>query len=85
MSATRTAAWRIGRRRRGSIRHLAAFLAWFGGTGYLLQHYYSVWFVVALGSVDRSAASAAAAIVFLVSGEGADARAKRRSTPPITT
>jgi hypothetical protein len=27
---------------------LAAFLAWFGGTGYLLEHYYSVWFVVAL-------------------------------------
>jgi membrane protein implicated in regulation of membrane protease activity len=28
---------------------IAAFLVWFGGTGYLLQHYYSVWFVVALG------------------------------------
>src|SRR5450631_1693230 len=28
---------------------LAAFLAWFGGTGYLLYHYYSVWFLVALG------------------------------------
>ena len=27
---------------------LAAFLAWFGGTGYLLDHYYGVWFVVAL-------------------------------------
>ena len=31
---------------------IAAFLAWFGGTGYLLQHYYSVWFVVTLGSGD---------------------------------
>ena len=28
---------------------VAAFLAWFGGTGYLLEHYYGVWFVVALG------------------------------------
>lgn len=27
---------------------LAAFLAWFGGAGYLLEHYYHVWFVVAL-------------------------------------
>src|ERR1035438_7731665 len=27
---------------------MAAFLAWFGGTGYLLDHYYGVWFVVAL-------------------------------------
>ena len=26
---------------------MAAFLAWFGGTGYLLEHYYAVWFVVA--------------------------------------
>ena len=32
---------------------IAAFLAWFGGTGYLLQHYYGVWFVVALGVADR--------------------------------
>src|SRR5580700_3183555 len=28
---------------------IAAFLAWFGGTGYLLERYYSVWFVLALG------------------------------------
>jgi membrane protein implicated in regulation of membrane protease activity len=28
---------------------IAAFLAWFGGTGYLLEHYYGVWFVLALG------------------------------------
>src|SRR4051794_7986816 len=27
---------------------IAAFLAWFGGTGYLLEHYYAVWFVTAL-------------------------------------
>jgi membrane protein implicated in regulation of membrane protease activity len=28
---------------------IAAFLAWFGGTGYLLQHYYHVWFVIVFG------------------------------------
>jgi hypothetical protein len=28
---------------------IAAFLAWFGGTGYLLEHFYGVWFAVALG------------------------------------
>src|SRR4051794_35188344 len=27
---------------------IAALLAWFGGTGYLLERYYSVWVVVAL-------------------------------------
>jgi membrane protein implicated in regulation of membrane protease activity len=42
---------------------LAAFLAWFGGTGYLLQHYYSVWFVVTLG-VSILSGIGAAALVF---------------------
>src|ERR1700732_461712 len=28
---------------------LFAFLAWFGGTGYLLTQYYRVWFLLALG------------------------------------
>lgn len=28
---------------------LAAFLAWFGGTGYLATHFYRVWFLSALG------------------------------------
>jgi len=28
---------------------IAGFLAWFGGTGYLLEHYYRVWFLAALG------------------------------------
>src|SRR5579884_117133 len=27
---------------------LAAFLAWFGGTGYLLEHFYHVWVVVVI-------------------------------------
>jgi len=37
---------------------IAAFLAWFGGTGYLLQHIYGVWFALAL-------------VVALLSGMGA--------------
>ena len=28
---------------------IAAFLAWFGGTGYFCDRYYSVWVVLALG------------------------------------
>ena len=43
---------------------VAAFLAWFGGTGYLLQHYYGVWFVAALGIATLSGLGGAA-VVFL--------------------
>jgi len=43
---------------------IAAFLAWFGGTGYLLEHYYHVWFVVALGVAILSGLGAGT-IVFL--------------------
>jgi membrane protein implicated in regulation of membrane protease activity len=42
---------------------LAAFLVWFGGTGYLLQRYYSVWFVVTL-TVSVVSGIGAAAVVF---------------------
>lgn len=42
---------------------IAAFLAWFGGTGYLLEHYYGVWFVAALGVATLSGLGGAA-IVF---------------------
>jgi membrane protein implicated in regulation of membrane protease activity len=31
-----------------NVGTISAFLAWFGGTGYLLQHVYGVWFVAAL-------------------------------------
>ena len=31
-----------------NVGTIAAFLAWFGGTGYLLQHVYGVWFAAAL-------------------------------------
>jgi membrane protein implicated in regulation of membrane protease activity len=42
---------------------LAAFLAWFGGTGYLLRHHYGVWYVAALG-VSLLSGIGAAAVVF---------------------
>jgi membrane protein implicated in regulation of membrane protease activity len=43
---------------------LMAFLAWFGGTGYLLTRYTSVWALAALGLAGASG-FAAAGIVFL--------------------
>ena len=42
---------------------LAAFLAWFGGTGYLLEHVYHVWIVVVL-FVALASGLGAAAVVF---------------------
>src|SRR5579863_9092197 len=42
---------------------ISAFLAWFGGTGYLLEHYYHVWVVVVL-AVSTVSGLGAAAIVF---------------------
>lgn len=41
-----------------------AFLAWFGGTGYLLTRYSSVWFVMGLG-IALSSGLAGGGIVFL--------------------
>ena len=46
-----------------NLATLAAFLAWFGGTGYLLEHYYAVWFVLALG-ISLISGIGAAAVVF---------------------
>ncbi|HTS29862.1 MAG TPA: hypothetical protein VMH81_28520 [Bryobacteraceae bacterium] len=43
---------------------ISAFLAWFGGTGYLLERYYSVWFVLALGIATVSGIGASS-VVFL--------------------
>jgi membrane protein implicated in regulation of membrane protease activity len=42
---------------------LVAFLTWFGGAGYLVEHYYAVWFLAALG-ISIVAGMAGAAIVF---------------------
>jgi hypothetical protein len=46
-----------------NIGTIAAFLAWFGGTGYLLEHYYGVWVVVAL-LVSTVSGIGAASVVF---------------------
>jgi hypothetical protein len=43
---------------------VAAFLAWFGGTGYLLRHYYGVWYLAAFGVATLSGFGGAA-VVFL--------------------
>ena len=45
---------------------MAAFLAWFGGTGYLLQHYYSVWFVVTLAVATVSGIGGASAVFWFL-------------------
>jgi membrane protein implicated in regulation of membrane protease activity len=46
-----------------NLATVAAFLAWFGGTGYLLEHYYGVWFVLALG-ISIVSGIGASAVVF---------------------
>jgi membrane protein implicated in regulation of membrane protease activity len=45
---------------------LAAFLCWFGGTGYLLERYYAVWFVLALGIAALSGIGAAAVVFWFL-------------------
>jgi hypothetical protein len=45
---------------------LAAFLVWFGGTGYLLQQYYSVWVVVTLGVAILSGIGAASMVFWFL-------------------
>jgi membrane protein implicated in regulation of membrane protease activity len=45
---------------------IAAFLAWFGGTGYLLERYYAVWFVLALGIATLSGIGAAAVVFWFL-------------------
>ena len=45
---------------------ISAFLAWFGGTGYLLQRYYNVWFVLALVVATLSGIGAAAVVTLFL-------------------
>jgi membrane protein implicated in regulation of membrane protease activity len=49
-----------------NVGTVAAFLAWFGGTGYLLTHYYSVWFLFALGMAVMSGLGGAAVLFFFL-------------------
>ena len=84
VAGTRTAASRrIGQRKPGlrpfNFGTLAAFLAWFGGTGYLLTRYSSVWALLALALAFVSGLGGAAA-VFLVSGQSS-AAARTRLDP----
>lgn len=44
----------------------AAFLAWFGGTGFLLSHYYGVWYVAALGVAFASGIGGAAMVFWFL-------------------
>ena len=43
---------------------IAAFLAWFGGAGYLLEHYYHVWYFLAF-VLSTFSGLGAAAVVFV--------------------
>lgn len=45
---------------------MAAFLAWFGGTGYLLRHYYGVWFVSALAIATLSGMGGASVVFWFL-------------------
>jgi hypothetical protein len=45
---------------------LAAFLAWFGGTGYLLEHFYHVWIVVVIFVATLSGLGAAAVVFWFL-------------------
>ena len=44
----------------------AAFLAWFGGTGFLLSHYYGVWYLAALGVAFASGIGGAAMVFWFL-------------------
>jgi membrane protein implicated in regulation of membrane protease activity len=49
-----------------NIGTIAAFLAWFGGTGYLLQQVYGVWFAVALAIAVISGIGAASLVYWFL-------------------
>jgi membrane protein implicated in regulation of membrane protease activity len=49
-----------------NIGTVAAFLAWFGGTGYLLLHVYGVWFVASLGIAAISGIGAASLVFWFM-------------------
>lgn len=49
-----------------NVATIAAFLAWFGGTGYLLERYYGVWYLLALGIAALSGIGAAALVFWFL-------------------
>jgi membrane protein implicated in regulation of membrane protease activity len=54
---------------------LTAFLAWFGGTGYLLERYYAVWFLIALGIAILSGLGGAAIVFWFLAKLAGDEQA----------
>ena len=51
---------------------MTAFLAWFGGTGYLLERFYAVWFLVALAIALLSGLGGAAIVFWFLAKLAAD-------------
>jgi hypothetical protein len=49
-----------------NVGTLAAFLAWFGGTGYVLEHTYHVWVVVVIFVATLSGLGAAAVVFWFL-------------------
>lgn len=49
-----------------NIGTVAAFLAWFGGTGYLLTRYSNIWAVLALGIASVSGLAGASAVFWFL-------------------
>ncbi len=49
-----------------NIGTIAAFLAWFGATGYLLAHVYGVWFIAALAIATVSGLGAASVVFWFL-------------------
>jgi membrane protein implicated in regulation of membrane protease activity len=54
---------------------MTAFLAWFGGTGYLLERYYAVWFLVALAIAILSGMGGAAIVFWFLAKLAGDEQA----------
>ncbi len=54
---------------------MTAFLAWFGGTGYLLERYYAVWFLIALGIAILSGLGGAAIVFWFLAKLAGDEQA----------
>jgi len=51
---------------------MTAFLAWFGGTGYLLERFYAVWFLIALAIAILSGCGGAAIVFWFLAKLAAD-------------
>jgi membrane protein implicated in regulation of membrane protease activity len=54
---------------------MTAFLAWFGGTGYLLERFYAVWFLVALAIAILSGLGGAAIVFWFLAKLAGDDQA----------